>query len=121
MLVYLLGVLPGMGTTQVTNPWIAVLSHHAMMAFHPGKSSNLTASISDVFRKHAVGAVAGSGTTVGSIGAIRLLYLNRDFFKVEHATDAKADAIFTMIFLGAGLAYRAALTCCHLLVPKISP
>jgi ACS family hexuronate transporter-like MFS transporter len=121
MLVCVLGVLPVMLTSQVTNPWIAVLILSAMMAFHQGWSSNLYTSISDMFPKHAVGAVAGIGGTAGSIGAIALLYLTSDLFKAQKAAGANVDQVYTVIFVIAGLAYLAALACFHFLVPNLEP
>jgi ACS family hexuronate transporter-like MFS transporter len=121
MLVCVLGVLPVMGTTFVTSPWMAVLILSLMMAFHQGWSSNLYTSISDMFPKHAVGSVAGIGGTAGSIGAIALLYLTSDLFKSAKAAGTNVDHVYTVIFIIAGFAYIAALACFHLLVPKLEP
>ena len=121
MLVCILGILPVMCTSAVTQPWMAVVILSLMMACHQGWSSNLYTSISDMFPKQAVGAVAGIGGTAGSIGAIALLYLTSDLFKSAKAAGANVDHVYTVIFIIAGAAYVAALACFHFLVPKLEP
>ena len=121
MLVCILGILPVMFTSVVTQPWMAVAILSLMMACHQGWSSNLYTSISDMFPKQAVGAVAGIGGTAGSIGAIALLYLTSDLFKSAKAAGANVDHVYTVIFIIAGAAYVAALACFHFLVPKLEP
>jgi ACS family hexuronate transporter-like MFS transporter len=121
MLVCILGILPVMFTSAVTQPWMAVVILSLMMACHQGWSSNLYTSISDMFPKQAVGAVAGIGGTAGSIGAIALLYLTSDLFKSAKAAGANVDHVYTVIFIIAGAAYVAALACFHFLVPKLEP
>ncbi len=121
MLICVLGVLPVMATTFVTSPWMAVLILSLMMAFHQGWSSNLYTSISDMFPKHAVGAVAGIGGTAGSIGSILLLYLTSDLFNSAKAAGTNVNHVYTVIFVLAGFAYIAALACFHFLVPKLEP
>lgn len=120
MLVCVLSVLPVMFTTAVSNQWIAVAIFSLMMAAHQGWSSNLYTSISDMFPKHAVGAVAGIGGTAGAIGAISLLYLTSGLFDAQK-TAADGDHVYTTIFVIAGLSYLAALGCFHLLAPRLDP
>jgi ACS family hexuronate transporter-like MFS transporter len=121
MLVCVLGVLPVMLTTAITDKWVAVLVFSLMMAAHQGWSSNLYTSISDMFPKHAVGAVAGIGGTAGSIGAISLLYLTSNLFNAQKNPGVDVDHVYTVIFIIAGLAYLAALGCFHFLVPRLEP
>ncbi len=151
MLICVLCVLPVMLTTSVTNPWVAVLILSLMMAAHQGWSSNLYTSISDMFPKHAVGAVAGIGGTAGTIGTIALLALTASMLNAQKAAveaaaaaltaasagvnqaalataqtavavaKANADHTYTVVFIIAGFAYLAALGCFHLLVPKMEP
>jgi ACS family hexuronate transporter-like MFS transporter len=121
MLVCVLGVLPVMLTTTITSQWVAVLVFSLMMASHQGWSSNLYTSISDMFPKQAIGAVAGVGGTAGSIGSILLLYLTSDLFNAQKAAGANVDHVYTVIFVIAGGAYLAALACFHFLVPRLEP
>lgn len=120
MLLSVLCVLPVMLTTQITHQWVGVLVFGLMMASHQSWSSNLYTSISDLFPKHAVGAVAGIGGTAGSIGAILLLALTSNLFNAQ-APGAGTDHVYTVIFVIAGFAYLAALLCFHLLVPRMEP
>ena len=149
MLLSVLCTLPIMLTTQVSSMWLGVFICGLMMAAHQSWSSNLYTSISDLFPKHAVGAVAGIGGTAGSIGAILYLALASDLFKTARAATAaaadavsaaatnaapaavaaakaaaadaaaSADHVYTVIFVIAGLAYLCAIICFHLLVPKM--
>jgi MFS transporter, ACS family, hexuronate transporter len=121
MLISVVCVLPLMLSTQITNMWLGVFVCGLMMAAHQSWSSNLYTSISDMFPKHAVGAVAGIGGTGGSIGAILQLALASSLFNAAKAGGADADHVYTVIFVIAGFAYIAALTCFHLLVPKMAP
>ena len=151
MFVSVLCVLPVMFTTQVSNVWLAVLLVGLLLAAHQSWSSNLYTSVSDLFPKHAVGAVSGYGGTAGAIGATALLYLTSSLFDARKtalaaataavtsaqaggnqaalgvaqvaldAAKANADHVYTVIFVIAGFAYVAALTSFHLLVPKMEP
>jgi ACS family hexuronate transporter-like MFS transporter len=120
MLACVLAVLPVMFTPFVSRPWLAVAIISLMMAAHQGWSSNLYTSISDLFPKHAVGAVAGIGGTAGAIGAISLLYLTSGLFNAQKA-GANTDHVYAIIFVIAGLSYLAALGCFHLLTPHLKP
>ncbi|MEO6569699.1 MAG: MFS transporter [Opitutaceae bacterium] len=121
MLICVLGVLPVMLTTTITDKWVAVLVFSLMMASHQGWSSNLYTSISDMFPKNAVGVVAGLGGTAGAIGAISLLYLTSNLFNAQKAAGANVDHVYTVIFIIAGLSYIAALACFHFCAPKLEP
>lgn len=120
MLVCVLGVLPIMLTTQVSNIWTAVFFVGLAMACHQGWSSNLYTSISDMFPKHAVATVAGIGGTAGSIGAMALLTLTSRLFNAE-ALQASTGHVYPILFVIAGCVYLAALLCFQLLVPKLEP
>ena len=92
MLISVLCVLPVMLATSITSMWLAVFVFGLMMAAHQSWSSNLYTSISDLFPKHAVGAVAGVGGTAGSIGAIMQLLLASILFKAQKAAVVAAAA-----------------------------
>lgn len=115
MLVCVLGVLPVVLTTQISNMWVAIFIVGLATACHQGWSSNLYTSISDMFPKHAVATVAGIGGTAGAIGAILLLKLTSILFD---SSSSNADT-YTTLFIIAGLAYVAALGCFHFLVPRL--
>jgi ACS family hexuronate transporter-like MFS transporter len=121
MLVCVICVLPVMLTTAVTNKWVAVAIFSLMMAAHQGWSSNLYTSVSDMFPKHAVGVVSGIGGTAGSIGAILLLYLTSNLFSTQKDAGVDVDHVYTVIFIIAGFAYLAALSCFHFLAPRMEP
>ncbi len=121
MLVCVLGVLPVMLTTQVSNLWVAVFLVGLAMASHQGWSSNLYTSISDLFPKHAVATVAGIGGTAGALGAIALLKFTSWLFARAEAQHADTTHVYPVLFVIAGLTYLVALLCFHLLVPKMEP
>lgn len=120
MLVCVLGVLPVMMTTQVSNMWVAVFFVGLAMACHQGWSSNLYTSISDMFPKHAVATVAGIGGTAGSIGAMALLAFTSKLFTAE-ALEKSTGQVYPVLFTIAGCTYLVALLCFHLLVPRLEP
>jgi ACS family hexuronate transporter-like MFS transporter len=117
MLICVIGVLPVVLTTHLSNMWVAVGVVGLATAAHQGWSSNLYTSISDMFPKHAVGTVAGIGGTAGAIGAILLLKFTSALFD----SSASNDQTYTILFTIAGAAYLAALGCFHLLVPRMTP
>lgn len=117
MLVCVLGVLPVMLTTHVSNIWVAIFLVGTATAAHQGWSSNLYTTISDMFPKHAVATVAGIGGTAGALGAILLLKLTSILFD---STSSNAQT-YTTLFTIAGGAYVAALVCFHFLAPKLEP
>jgi ACS family hexuronate transporter-like MFS transporter len=117
MLVCVIGVLPVMLTTHVSNIWVAIVLVGTATAAHQGWSSNLYTTISDMFPKHAVATVAGIGGTAGALGAILLLKLTSVLFD---SSSSNADT-YTTLFTIAGGAYVAALACFHFLAPKLEP
>jgi ACS family hexuronate transporter-like MFS transporter len=151
MLVSVICVLPVMLTTQISSVWLGVLIVGLMLAAHQSWSSNLYTSVSDMFPKHAVGAVSGYGGTAGAVGATALLFLTSSLFDARKnalaaataavasakagvdqaalgaanaaldAAKANADHVYTVIFVIAGFAYLIAFACFHLLVPRMEP
>lgn len=121
MLVCVLGVLPVMLTTQVSNMWIGVGLVSLAMASHQGWSSNLYTSVSDMFPKHAVATVAGIGGTAGSLGAVALLKFTAWLFARAQAEGTDTTHVYPVLFVIAGVTYLAALACFHFLVPKMEP
>jgi MFS transporter, ACS family, hexuronate transporter len=121
MLICVLGVLPVMLTTQISNLWLGVFLVGLAMASHQGWSSNLYTSISDLFPKHAVATVAGIGGTAGSLGAIALLKFTSWLFARAEAQHADTSHVYPVLFVIAGTTYLAALLGFHLLVPRMEP
>ena len=121
MLVCVIGVLPVMLTSQISNLWVGVFLVGLAMAGHQGWSSNLYTSISDLFPKHAVATVAGIGGTAGSLGAVGLLKFTSWLFARAEAQHADTSQVYPILFVIAGLTYLAALLGFHLLVPKMEP
>jgi len=120
MLVCALFVLPVMFSAVVPNMWVAVIFVGLATSAHQGFSSNLFTTVSDMFPKEAVGSVVGIGGTAGALGAMLLLSITAGLFANSTST-AGNTAVYTTLFVIAGLAYLVSLLAMHLLSPKMRP
>lgn len=62
--------VPVLFAGRTSHAWIAVLLLGVATAAHQGWSANLFTTASDMFPKHAVGAVVGFGSAAGSVGGV---------------------------------------------------
>lgn len=120
MLVCALFVLPVMFSAVVPNMWVAVIFVGLAASAHQGFSSNLFTTVSDMFPKEAVGSVVGIGGTAGALGAMLLLSITAGLF-ANSTSSAGNTAVYTTLFVIAGLAYLVSLLVMHILSPKMRP
>jgi ACS family hexuronate transporter-like MFS transporter len=80
-------------------------------AAHQGFSANLYTLPSDLFPRKAVGAIIGIGGTLGAVGGMLMAKFTGWVLETTGS--------YWPMFIGAGLAYFAALLVIHLLVPRM--
>jgi ACS family hexuronate transporter-like MFS transporter len=114
MLVAALLILPTMLAPLAGSLWMAVAIVAVAAAAHQWWSANLFTTVSDMFPKQAVGSVIGIGGFAGAISAMAFQRATGWILDVSHGN-------YQIVFIVCGLAYVTALSCFHLLVPRMRP
>jgi ACS family hexuronate transporter-like MFS transporter len=109
-----LAIVPTAFAPFVGSMWTAVALVSVAAAAHQWWSCNLFTLVSDMFPRSAVASVVGMG---GFMGAMSSMAFQRSTGILLEATGGN----YTPIFLVCGVAYLAALTIIHVLVPRMSP
>jgi ACS family hexuronate transporter-like MFS transporter len=111
MLVCCLATLPVVLVTTLDNLWVVILLVGLAHAAHQGMTSNLFASVPDMFPREAVGSVVGFGGTAGQMGAAVMTL-------VSGLVLERTGSLVGMFFV-TGSAYLAAFAIFHVLVPRL--
>jgi len=99
--------------------WLAVVLIALAASAHQAWSANVFSLAGDMFPRRTVGSVTGLAGFAGSVGGLALFLLIAHIRKVAEATHDLGN--YRQIFLGASLAYIAALVMVHLLAPELKP
>ena len=91
------------------NQWVAVVLLGVATAAHQGWSANLFTTASDMFPKHAVGAVVGFGSAAGSVGGV--------LFAAEIGHILQVTKSYSALFVIAASAYLLGL----LIMTRLAP
>ena len=111
MLLCALLSLPVLFAGRTTHAWTAVLLLGLATAAHQGWSANLFTTASDMFPRHAVGAVVGFGSAAGSIGGV--------LFAAAVGRILQVTGSYAALFVMAASAYLLALLMLALLAPGL--
>jgi MFS transporter, ACS family, hexuronate transporter len=110
MLICALFVMPIYFASVTDNIIVAVALISLAAAAHQGWSANLFTTVTDMFPKQAIGSVIGIGGLFGALGGALLDKSS------GHLINSYG---YPSLFLIASFAYVGALTCIHLLAPKL--
>ena len=108
-----LAVLPVSLAPVVSDMWTAVILIGVAAAAHQGFSANIFTLTSDMFPKRAVGSVVGLAGLCGATGAA-LMQIGSGHIKA-------ATGSYVVMFIIAGTVYLVAVSCVHLLAPRLTP
>jgi len=115
MLVCAIAVIPVIFAANATSLWVTVALLGLATAAHQGFSSNLYTLVSDMFPKHACGAVAGLGGSAGYMmstfsSSLTGLVLSR-----------WTNHNYGVLFMVVGLGYLVAFIIIQILAPGLKP
>ena len=101
--------VPVLFAGRTSHAWVAVLLLGVATAAHQGWSANLFTTASDMFPKHAVGAVVGFGSAAGSVGGV--------LFAAAIGRILQVTGNYATLFVIAASAYLTGL----LILTKLAP
>ncbi len=96
---------------RTSHAWIAVVLLGVATAAHQGWSANLFTTASDMFPKHAVGAVVGFGSAAGSVGGV--------LFAAAIGRILQVTGSYATLFVIAASAYLTGLLILTRLAPRL--
>ena len=99
------------------NTWFAVATIAIACAAHQAWSANIFTTVSDMFPKKAVASVTGIGGMAGAVGGILIAWAAGELLAYYTRLE-KREVGYGILFVVCGLAYVAAWTVMHFLVPK---
>jgi MFS transporter, ACS family, hexuronate transporter len=114
MLIAAVLIVPTMLAPAAGSMWTAVAIVSVACAAHQWWSANLSATVSDMFPRHAVASVIGIGGFAGMASAFVFQRFTGSLLQATHGG-------YGPIFMVLGLAYVTALAIVQLLVPRMEP
>ncbi|MDP9175780.1 MAG: MFS transporter [Planctomycetota bacterium] len=106
-----LAVLPVIYAPVTNSMWVAVVLIGLAAAAHQGFSANIFTLASDMFPKRAVGSVVGLAGLCGGVGGMIIQFTSGKILEVTGS--------YLIMFVIAGSVYLLAVTCVHLLAPRL--